>query len=648
MFCNSPMRWLALLALPYLLNAEVTRIHVVERTDVLDGRSLGPAGAYEKVIAKVWFALDPKLPANRLIHDLPLAERNAQGKVEFSADLYVLKPRDPAQGNGVLLFEVSNRGGKGLLGRFNYATASYNPATPEQFGDLWLLKQGYTLVWLGWQWDLPKTPGLLRLDAPVAKGVTGPVRAEFIPNSPSTQMPLADRNHQAYPPVQGTPVTLTQRTEPEGKPTPIDPSKWRISPDGQSISMASGFKPGVIYEAVYTASNPRIQGVSMAAVRDLVSFMKHQSDGLSVLGDQPRFLRHAIAFGVSQSGRFLRTFLYFGMNADEKGRKVFDGIWADVAGAGRGSFNHRFAQASRDGQAYFNLHYQTDLYPFTDIALEDPITRDKRGLLDRLKPEVQPKIFYTNGSHEYWGRAAALIHVTPDGRQDAPLPANTRVYFLAGTQHGSGRLPPVRQNTRHLANPVDFRPIHKALLEAMRSWVVSGTAPPDSRYPRISKGELIPVSRYKNPAGPHPRRVLAAFRLNFGPDFEPKGIVGIEPPEIGPAFPALVPKPDADGIDLGGIRMPEASVPLGALTGWNFRSARIGAQNEPAPLIGAFFPMSPAAVRARYGQRDDYIERVTSAANVLIQVRFMLPEDRERAVLRAGALYDAVAVGNLR
>ncbi|HNY42010.1 MAG TPA: alpha/beta hydrolase domain-containing protein [Bryobacteraceae bacterium] len=642
------MRWLVLLALPCLLQAEVTRIHIVERTDVLDGKPLGPAGSYEKVIAKARFALDPKLPANRLIHDLGLAAHNAQGKVEFSADLYVLKPRDPAQGNGVLLFEVSNRGGKGLLGRFNAATGSLDPSTPEQFGDLWLMKQGYTLVWLGWQWDLPNTPGLLRLDAPRVQGVTGPVRAEFVPNAPAAVMPLADRNHQAYPPVQGTHITLTQRTEPEGKPTPIAQAQWSVSPDGQSIAMASGFKPGIIYEAVYTAANPRVQGAGMAAIRDLVSFMKHQSDGLSILGDQPRYLRYAIAFGVSQCGRFLRTFLYSGMNADEKGRRVFDGVWADVAGAGRGSFNHRFAQASRDGQAYFNLHYQTDLYPFTDIALDDPITHRKEGLLDRLKPAVRPKIFYTNGSHEYWGRAAALIHVTPDGRADAPLPADTRIYFLAGTQHGSGRLPPVRQNTRYLANPVDFRPIHKALLEAMRGWVVSGTQPPDSRYPHLAKGELVPAAQYRNPAGAHPKRALPAFRLNFGPEFESKGIVTNEPPWIGPAFPALVPKPDADGIDLGGIRMPEAANPLGALTGWNFRSTNVGAPNEPAALIGAFLPMSATAVRARYGQRNDYVERATASANTLIRNRFMLIEDQGKAVARAVALYDAVVTGRLK
>jgi hypothetical protein len=642
------MRWLVLLALPCLLTAEVTRIHVVDRTDVLDGKSLGPAGAYERVVAKVRFALDPKLSANRIIHDLALAPKNAQGKVEFSADLYVLKPRDPAQGNGVLLFEVSNRGGKSLLGRFNFATGSTDPTAPEHFGDLWLMKQGYTLVWLGWQWDLPKTPGLVRLDAPVVKGLKGPVRAEFIPNRAEKVMPLGDRNHQAYPPVAGEPITLTRRNEPEGKPEQIPPASWRLSPDGQSIQMDAGFKPGIIYEAVYAAQDPRVQGTGMAAIRDLISFMKHQSDGLSVLGDQPRFLRHAIGFGVSQSGRFLRTFLYNGMNADEKGRKVFDGVWADVAGGGRGSFNHRFAQASRDGHAFLNVHYQTDLFPFTDLALEDPVTGRKDGLLSRLKPESVPKIFYTNGSYEYWGRAAALIHVTPDGRADAPLPATTRIYFLAGTQHGSGRVPPVRQSTRNLANPVDFRPIHRALLEAMRAWVARGVEPPESRYPRIAKGELIPASAYRSPAGSHPRRVLPAFRMDYGPDFESKGIVSKEPPEIGAPFPVLIPKSDPAGIDLGGVRMPEAIHPLGALTGWNFRSAGIGAPMEPAAMIGSFLPMTPEAIKARYGQRDDYVERVTEAANTLIRDRCMLIEDRGRAVARAAALYDAVVSKKLK
>jgi len=464
------MRWLALLALPCLLNAEVTRIHVVDRTDVLDGKSLGPAGAYERITAKVRFALDPKLPANRIIHDLDLAEKNAQGKVEFSADLYVLKPRDPAQGNGVLLFEVSNRGGKGLLGRFNSATGSLDPSTPEQFGDLWLLKQGYTLVWLGWQWDLPPGPNLLRLDAPIALGIKGPVRAEFVPNSPATVMPLADRNHQAYPPVAGAPISLTQRTQPEGKPAAIPSSQWSVTPDGNSISMAAGFKPAVIYESVYTAGNPRVQGAGMAAIRDLISFLKHQADGISVLGDQPRFLKRAIGFGVSQSGRFLRTFLYSGMNADEKGRKIFDGIWADVAGGGRGSFNHRFAQASRDGHAFLNLHYQTDLYPFTDLPAADPVSGRNEGLLDHVKPDVRPKIFYTNGSYEYWGRAAALIHVSPDGRSDAPLSPDTphllpRRHSARSRPHPSRTSihPLPRQSRRCPAHPSRPPRIHASL-----------------------------------------------------------------------------------------------------------------------------------------------------------------------------------------
>lgn len=125
---------------------------------------------------------------------------------------------------------------------------------------------------------------------------------------------------------------------------------------------------------------------------------------------------------LAQSGRFLRTFLYYGMNEDEQKRKVFDGIWADVGGAGRGSFNHTFAQASRDGYAHFNTLYATDVFPFTDVPQIDPVTHIDDGLLKSTKPEFMPKIFYTNGSWEYWNRVAALIHVSVDGKLDAPLP----------------------------------------------------------------------------------------------------------------------------------------------------------------------------------------------------------------------------------
>ncbi|MGI8992487.1 MAG: hypothetical protein ACR2I2_23255, partial [Bryobacteraceae bacterium] len=181
--------------------AALVRTEIAERSDVLHGQSFGSAGPYERLIGKAYFAVDPKNPANRIVSDIDKAPRNEQGLVEFSADLYVLKPRDPAKGNGAALFEVSNRGGKGMLGMYDRASASLDPRTAEQLGDNFLLDRGYTLVWIGWQFDVPRREGLMRLYAPAAPGITGLVRAEFIPDAKATTMPLADRGHIPYPVV---------------------------------------------------------------------------------------------------------------------------------------------------------------------------------------------------------------------------------------------------------------------------------------------------------------------------------------------------------------------------------------------------------------------------------------------------------------
>ena len=216
--------------------------------------------------------------------------------------------------------------------------------------------------------------------------------------------------------------------------------------------MAAGFEPKKIYEVVYRSQDPPVVGVGLAAVRDTISKMKYGA--ASELGLAQGALTRAIAFGISQSGRFLRTYLYYGFNEDESHRKVFDGVMAHVAGAGRGSFNHRFAQPSRDGHPYLNFFYPTDIFPFTDISQRDPETGVQDGLLTHgTKPQFQPRVFYTNSSYEYWGRAASLFHTTIDGLEDAPLPANVRAYLLAAGQHGVGGLPAVADH-----RPADEQP----------------------------------------------------------------------------------------------------------------------------------------------------------------------------------------------
>src|ERR1035438_2284637 len=163
--------------------------------------------------------------------------------------------------------------------------------------------------------------------------------------------------------------------------------------------MEDGFEPGKIYEVIYQAKDPVLAGLGSVAVRDMVSFMKHAGVE-TLLADQHNYIKRAIGFGISQSGRFLRSFLYDGFNQDEKKARVFDGVGAHVGGAGRGSFNARFAQPSRDGHPFYNVFYPVDVPPFTD----------NDGLLAKaVETNVVPKIFYSHGSYEYWGRAASLI-----------------------------------------------------------------------------------------------------------------------------------------------------------------------------------------------------------------------------------------------
>lgn len=670
---------------PYLLAAgllatlahgAVHRLYFVERSDVLGGRSLGPAGPYERIVAKAYFRIDPKLEANRIISDIDLAPRDADGMVEFSADVYVLKPTDPARGNGTLLYEVSNRGRKGMLGMFCLAETSLDPRTDAEFGDALLLEQGYTLLWVGWQFDVPRQEGLMRLYAPVARNpdgssITGLVRAEFVPDAKIFHHSLADREHVAYPVSDpNDPETrLTVRDRVDAPRRIIPRSEWqfarlegdRVVPDPTAVYLKAGFEPGKIYEVVYRTKDPVLVGLGPAAVRDMVSFMKYgvPNQPIFVLSDSRRYIKRAIGFGTSQSGRFLRTFLYYGFNRDEQNRQVFDGVWAHVAGAGRGSFNHRFAQPSRDGHPHMNTLYPTDIFPFTDLEQVDPATGWRGGILVKAQQDkVVPKIFYTNSSYEYWGRSASLIHTSVDGTSDAPLAPDTRIYLIAGTQHGPGTFPPRRSATQNLPNPNDYRWAMRALLEAFHRWLAEGVEPPPSAYPLLGRGELVPPARLGFPklAGVTvPQRIQRAWRVDYGPEFLTRGIVAFEPPKlVGEPYVTLVPQVDADGNEIAGIRLPVVEAALGSFTGWNLRDPKIGAPEEIYSMVGSYIPFARTkaererngdprpSVEERYPNREAYLARLRSAAEELARRRFLRKEDIWKIVETGAAQWDFV------
>ena len=347
-----------------------------------------------------------------------------------------------------------------------------------------------------------------------------------------------------------------------------------------------------------------------------ISHLKYASAfGLSdVLSIPAGSIQRAIAFGVSQSGRFLRTYLYYGFNEDERNRKVFDGVMAHVAGGGRGSFNLRFSQPSRDGHPFLNKFYPTDIFPFTDTAQTDPQTGEKDGLLLRVKPEFTPKIFYTNSSYEYWGRAASLIHTDIDGRTDAPVPDSTRIYVFAGGQHGPAAFPPRKSIGQNLNNPNDYRWSMRALLVGMNRWIKDGVAPPASRHPRIEDKTLVQIDAMKFPslAGVGtPTEAHKAYRVFYGLDFASKGIISVDPPETNSAFPTLVPQVDNDGNELAGVKMPEISVPLATYTGWNLFNAESGPSSLLSSMQGSYIPLAPHARRSRAHQRSPDVNRRT-------------------------------------
>lgn len=660
---------LRLLAFPLaavcLAPAAVTRIDLVDRSDV-------PGYNYERVVARAHFTLDPQNPSNRIIRDIDHAPKNAAGQVEFSADLFVLKPRNPVEGNGTLLFEVSNRGRKGLINMFNLGQSTYDPKEAGDFGDGFLMRRGFTLVWLGWQADVALDAGLMRMFAPVAKRpgtpITGTVRSQWIPETKETEHNLGDRNHIPYPVRPGTDdgLKLTVRDSYEAAPRIIPRDKWKLArmvsgeavPDRGTVLYPEGFQPGSVYELVYESQDPTIVGLGPAGVRDIISFLKYENAGTILLGEQSRHLKRAIGIGSSQSGRFLRTFLYFGFNKDEKNRKVFDGVWAHVAGGGRGSFNHRFAQPSRDGHPYMNMLYPTDIFPFSDTPQTDSETGLTDSILGRAEQDkVAPKIFYTNSSYEYWGRAASLTHTSLDGKTDTGLSAHSRAYLFSGTQHGPGSFPPPKTVTANHANANDYRYIMRALLVAMHEWLKDGTEPPPSQVPQVAKGTLVPHTALAFPklqGVALPRRIQQAWRADFGPEFRSHGIITNDPPKLGKPFVTLVPQVDADGNEVAGIRLPEIQVPLASYAGWNMRAPRIGSPQEMYSMVGSFFAFSPdkasrtaaqdprPSIAERYASKQAYQQKIRAAARQLEKDRFVLAEDTFALEQRASKQWDAL------
>jgi hypothetical protein len=608
--------------------AEVTRVEIQTHKD---------EGSFERITGRVYFAIDPQAPANRTIADIALAPLNPQGKVEFSSDLLLLRPKASAKNRNTVFFEIVNRGGPQALAVFSDARGGGPSPESWDLGDRFLLEQGFTVAFLGWQFDVAKSQGLT-FQAPVAH-VQGVVRESYIDAEPSDHRAIFGLSYCAADPADpGARLTFRHRMDEPAQEVPRQ--HWRFVNRGCAVLREQGMGQG-LYEAVYQAKDSSLAGLGMTAIRDYAAYLKLEN---------PRTPQKIIAYGYSQSGRFLRQFLRDGFNSGENGQAVFDGMMISSAGAGGGSFNHRFAVPGNAGNSVLSILRPVDVPPFNDS-----------GLLERAEQtHATPKIFYTFTSTEYWARAGSLTHTTEDGKTDVPLNGNARLYFVAGTAHASGPLPPAQRfaNGLEFQNYVNFaeqRWVDRALLIALDAWIHAGKEPPPSRYPTVAKAELVQRPSVKFPKIPDftfPDYMPQVWRMDFGAEFQAKGIITKEPPTLGRPYEVLVPQVDAGGNDLSGIRIPEVAAPLGTNMGWNITVPQLADLHYLSGLMGSFIPFpktraereakmdSRPSIEERYKTREDYLKQVRQAANDLVRDRYMLAGDVPPVLERAGHTWD--------
>ena len=657
----------------------LTRLEVVRREPFEGGRAFGETGPYERIDAVAHYAVDPVHPANARIVDLDRAERDADEKVRFSGDATFLVPVDPARANRASLFEVPNRGNRIAMRSFDMAPFDLMPTDEITPGDGFLLERGWCIVWCGWQWDVPHPSVRMGLRAPgvprAKRDLTGRMQLRIQPDQPTDTFVLTDHhvgsvgNHAPIPVIDpGDPTAeLWVRQHLFDDPVRISRDDWAFArrhgadggstvPDPGSVRLAGGFDPGRIYDLVYTPAECPVVGAGLLAVRDLAAWARDSEDAPSA-----GRVDHWIAEGVSQCGRFLRTFLHAGLNCDEDGRQVFDGLLVHVAGGRRGEFNHRYGQPSV--QPTPSLGHR---FPFADGPQTDPRSGRRAGLLDRQRAlGCTPKIFYTDTSSEYWRGDAGLAHRNLESGTDVEPPAEVRRYLFASTQHGPGALPFTERSMfgshgANRLNVVDYRPLFRAALENLRSWVADGIEPPESVFPRvkdataISRGEVLrALARIPGAALPRGDRLPSLAPMDLGAQAD-EGVPDLPARFTGEPYPAFVSAVDSFGNELGGLRMPDVAVPVATHTGFNPRHPDTGGDGQILEYLGSTVPLARTAaareavsdprpsLTERYASREAYVAEVRAAAQRLVEARYLLAGDIELCVALALERYDAV------
>jgi hypothetical protein len=666
----------ALIFLSATLEARVVRFVVEKKRPMANGAVYGEVGPYERLDGIAYFEVDPRDKLNAVIVNVDKARRNAKGMVEFSAPFVIIKPVDTARGNHKILYGINNRGNNIEL-PFQTLPAQGNNAAPDAHDGL-LFRLGYTFVDAGWAGDIITTDTRLGATLPVAmqadgKPIVAPIRIEY--SGTGFTLPLKGNSQfRSYETADTDPAhsTLTIRDGVQGARREVPHDRWAFGkcPTGaESLTKTSadvcildGLQPGSIYELTYPARDPWVMGLGYAVTRDLASFLhfrgrddEGRANPLATEGMTG--IRRVYGLGISSTGMYMREFLYLGFNEDEQHRKVFDAVRILIPGTHRLFANVEFS----DPNVYSRQDEHSDylshsVAPLTYAVTTDPISGLRDGILKR--PATDPLVFHIDTANEFWQMDGSLnVH---DGRGKAvPIPNNVRLYFAASHSHvGASGVAAMPTAVNTCANPVNgnlsYNALLRALLVALDDWADKGIAPPASRYPTIAAGTLITREQAeaafpKIPGVRFPPTLNELVTFDYGPKFGPTGgWVAPTPPKKGAGYELRVPKPDLDGLDLGGVRTLDIAAPVGTNTGWNLRAAG-PRDNDLCGLNGSFFPFARSAadrartgdprlsLEERYKDHAGFVAAVEQAAKPLIAERFLLEEDARTLIATAAA-----------
>jgi hypothetical protein len=677
---------LAIAAVPLFVfqsaEARITRIEITStESPTFDGRTFGAIGAYEKLRGKAYGELNPADPRNAVITDIELAARNPlTGRVDYSMDIYILRPTNVSAWNRKAFMEVNNRGGK-LFGSFNGSGGSNNPTTAADAGDAFLMHLGYSLVWSGW--DPGATAGGDRLTInvgpavknPNGSDITGP-SYEYIVNdsaNPTARMSAALTYPAANAADKGS-ATLTVKQHLTDSPSVIPASGWEYtSPAGTAIRLlpvGTAFQQSAIYEFSYTAKDPVVLAIGFAATRDFVSFLKYaDADDFGNANPLRGRAQQLYTFTVSQPARYLNEYETLGFNEDEQGRRAIDGILNWLGGGNGVNMNFRFGQTGRTERNRQNHRYPEAPFPFAYPNLTDPFTGETAGRIVRCAASnTCPKALQANSANEYWVKTSSLLHSYPDGRDLPRDPENVRFYLFSGVEHtGAGSPPNSPGMCQQNRNTTDPNPVLRALFIALDQWVTKGVTPPKSEVPGPgTRVYSIPVSDgvgvvpqdalgWPNiPGVAYSGLITVRHLFNFGPRFR-DGIMDVNPPDFsGPVYPSYVSRVDEDGNEIAGIRLPAVAAPVATTTGWALRSAAFGGGPAGDNMDGCEGSGQEIAFKAtkaerlaagdprksleeRYKDHDGYVKAVAKEARKLEQRRLLLPADVQRYIDQAQA-----------